>query len=94
MNMRLYNLLTIGLAGTTVVSYVYELAGWSPEAVFQTHPHMTEDGTSPLYVYKVPVHSSHSSSGAFLERLKENLHQQKRELENRSRELRAIAIGK
>ena len=40
-------------AGTRFVSYVYALANWTPDEVIQTHPHMTEDGFSELYLYSI-----------------------------------------
>ena len=40
--------------GTRVVSYVYAVPGWTPVETRQTLPHMTEKGTSPLYLYTLP----------------------------------------
>ena len=40
--------------GTRVVSYVYAVPGWTPVETRETLPHLTERGTSPLFLYKLP----------------------------------------
>ena len=37
-----------------MVSYVYAVPGWTPVETRDTLPHLTERGTSPLFLYKLP----------------------------------------
>lgn len=40
--------------GTRVVTYVFQIAQWTPERTVETVPFMTERGTSSIFLYRVP----------------------------------------
>lgn len=41
-------------AGTRVVTYVFQIAQWTPERSTETVPFMTSHGSSPVFLYRVP----------------------------------------
>lgn len=49
--------------GTRIVSYVYEVPGWTPTETVPSQPHMTENGTSPIYLYVLPDCAAAAAGG-------------------------------